>query len=128
MPFDWKDYFTLAERLSKEPDTASKRTAIGRAYYYVYNTAVERAERTVGRPPKGRTGLHMWCWNVYSNTQDIACRRIGILGDRMLGRRIKADYHSLDIPRLDDEVTRTLEEARRFSIQISALDVRYPQP
>src|SRR6202167_488057 len=127
MPFDWNDFFTLAERLSREADVASKRTAIGRAYYYVFNAALERAELTAGKHPKG-TSVHLWCWNAYTNTQDDACRRIGILGDRLHDKRIRMDYKSAVVPQLDTEVARVLAEARSFTQQRAALDPRFPRP
>jgi hypothetical protein len=42
--------------------------------------------------------------------------------------RTKADYGSNDIPRIDDEVQRILQDARQFRADILALDPQYPRP
>lgn len=125
MPFDWIHYLTLAKELANRPDDASKRTAISRAYYFVFNIAYARAEITAG-PIPGEYGYHKWCWDKYRNTPDPACKKLGIDGQRMQGRRRRVDYEKADIHRLDDEVLRTLEDARQFQIDFGNLPARYP--
>ena len=44
MPFDWNEFLTLARELAAKTDDASKRTAISRAYYCVFNLATARAD------------------------------------------------------------------------------------
>lgn len=125
MPFDWNNYLTLAEHLSARPDEASKRTAISRAYYCVFNLAFDRAESTAGPHPSGEP-YHSWCWSKYEETPDGSCRQLGMEGSRMARRRVKADYEPANIPRLDDQVRRMLEEARQFRTDLAALNPRYP--
>lgn len=125
MPFDWNNYLTLAEQLATVPDEAAKRTAISRAYYCVFNLAFARAESNAGRPP-GEYGIHQWCWERYKATPDPSCHQLGIDGERMKARRVRADYNPADIRRLDDEVRRMLEEARDFQTALLALPARYP--
>ncbi len=127
MPFDWNNYLILAEELATRTDEASKRTAISRAYYYVFNLAFARAESTAGSYP-GREGYHSWCWSKYAKASDRLCRQLGNDGSRMGRRRVKADYKAADIPRLDDEVRLMLEEARQFGVDLAALNHRYPPP
>jgi hypothetical protein len=127
MPFDWNEYLVLARQLAAADDDASKRSAISRAYYFAFNIAFARAEDTAGRYPGGE-GYHKWCWDKYRNTPDLNCRKLGIDGDRMKLRRVRVDYKSADIPRLDDEVRRTLLEARQFRANLDALNPRYPLP
>ena len=127
MPFDWNNYLTLAEQLATGPDEASKRTAISRAYYYVFNLAFAKAESTAGRHPPGE-GFHEWCWSKYQNTPDVSCKKLANYGRRMKRRRVKADYNAAEIIRLDDEVRRMLEEARQFGTDLAALNRRYPLP
>lgn len=43
--FDWAGYLSLADYLASRPDEAARRSAISRAYYYVYNIALRRAEQ-----------------------------------------------------------------------------------
>lgn len=127
MPFDWNEYLVLARQLAAAQDDASKRSAISRAYYFVFNVAFARAENTAGRHPGGES-FHKWCWDKYRNTPDVSCQRLGIDGDRMKRRRVKVDYKAADIPRLDDEVRRMLVDAQQFSATLAALNPRYPLP
>lgn len=127
MPFDWNKYLTLAEELATRADEASKRTAISRAYYCVFNLAFARAESTAGPHPQGET-YHNWCWSKYETTPDSSSKQLGIVGRRMRRRRVQADYKAADIPRLDDQVRRILEEARQFRTDLAALNPRYPLP
>jgi uncharacterized protein (UPF0332 family) len=130
MPFDWNNFLLLAEELAARADEASKRTAISRAYYFVFHLAFARAELTAGPFQVGESS-HRWCWdkyaNTYSKTRDKACNQLWLTGERIKRRRVKADYKQ-DLPRLEDEVRWTLEEAREFLINIRALNVNYPLP
>src|SRR5579872_5762887 len=112
MPFDWSEYLRLGQFLATRPDEASKRSAISRAYYFVFNVAFARAEASAG-PYQGGESSHNWCWNKYHNTPDLSCRKLGIDGQRMKRRRVRADYNATQIMRLDDEVQRMLTEARQ---------------
>src|SRR5713226_3190713 len=105
MPFDWNNYLALAEELATRTDEASKRTAISRAYYCVFNLAFAQAESTAGPRPRGEH-YHEWCWSKYENTPDPSCQQLGIDGRRMKSRRVRADYYAGDFRRLDDEVKR----------------------
>ena len=87
-PFDWKNFLTLAEDLAKRKDDASRRTAISRAYYCVFNLAFSRAESAGCRYPQGE-GYHQWCWRKYSETPDASCQKLGFGGKRMLALRVR---------------------------------------
>ena len=127
MPFDWHNYLALAEELATRTDEASKRSAISRAYYCVFNLAFARAESTAGpHPPE--EGYHQWCWRKYQETSDTSCKQLGTDGDRMKRRRVKADYKAAEIRRLDEQVHRMLEEVRQFLRDLAALNPRYPLP
>lgn len=127
MPFDWKNFLSLAEVLAANNDDASKRTAISRAYYCVYNLAFARAETTVRPKPRGER-YHQWCWNQYKRTVDPTCQQLGNTGERMKRLRVKADYLATDNPQLNDEAKRMLEDARQFLADLAALDPIYPRP
>lgn len=127
MPFDWNNYLSLAEDLASKPDEASKRTAISRAYYCVFNLAFARAELTAGPYPK-QQGYHKWCWSKYMATPDLSCRRLGVDGDRMFRLRVRADYDAADIPRLGDKVIRMLQDVHLLVAALAALNPRYPLP
>jgi len=127
MPFDWKEFLSLAERLARNADEASKRAAISRAYYSVFNLAFARAE-LVGCHYPGGEGYHQWCWRKYSETPDFDCKRLGVEGDRMKRLRLKVDYEAVDIPRLDERISRILADAQRFLTALATLNPRYPLP
>ncbi|HEX5484251.1 MAG TPA: hypothetical protein VFZ08_16660 [Terriglobia bacterium] len=127
MAFDWHDFLSLAQQLAGGADEASKRTAISRAYYGVFNLAFARAQSSGCRHP-GREGYHQWCWRKYSETPDPSCRKLGIDGSRMLALRVKADYKAAQIQRLDDTVLRILGDAQKFVADLTSLNPRYPLP
>jgi len=126
MPFDWNNFLVLAEELAQHGDEAAKRTAISRAYYFVFNLAYARAENNGGNFVGG--DRHAQCWRRYISTPDQACQKLGVAGDRLKGRRISADYEATTKVRLDDEVRRALEEARQFRENLAALPARFPLP
>jgi hypothetical protein len=126
MSFDWNNFLVLAEELAQRGDEAAKRTAISRAYYFIFNLAYARAEsnRCVFVPGD----RHAQCWRKYMGTPDAACQRLGNVGERMKGRRISADYEAPTKVRLDDEVRRALDEARQFRTDLTTLPARFPLP
>jgi hypothetical protein len=124
MPFNWNDFFTLAEKLAAEADDAAKRTAVSRAYYSAFHDAMERAERNCG-PKQGATS-HDWCWNRYIYSGDNNCNGIGVAGNRLKAMRVHVDYNSMEIPRFEEYVLRALSDARRLKDRIAVLDVRFP--
>jgi len=125
MSFDWKNFLILAEELAGRSDTASKRTAISRAYYFVFNIAFIRATLTTGDYPRDES-FHNWCWTKYRSSPVIECQRLAVAGERMKAARVKADYSPADISRLDDLVQRMLADARQFEMDIGTLNPRYP--
>lgn len=127
MPFDWNNFLALAGTLATRNDEASQRTAISRAYYCVFNLAFARAERTAGRRPAGARS-HQWCWEQYTKTPDQACARLGVTGHRMKRKRVDADYKATNIPRLNEEAQRIVQDAHRFLADLSTLDPNYPRP
>ena len=124
MPFDWNDFLLLAEELANRNDTASKRTAISRAYYSILNIAIARVKAVGGQPPNENT--HNWCWQKYNAGPDPACIQLGITGQRIKAKRVRADYETADFTNLEQEVQRVLLEAKKFLRDITALNPRYP--
>ncbi len=127
MAFDWLDYLKLAKELAARADKASKRSAISRAYYFVFNTAFERAENTAGRCPVVG-GEQSWCWTIYRQSPDPACKQLGIGGDLMKRRRVDADYKRSTKLNLEAEVRIALLEAHKFQTALAALPARFPRP
>lgn len=113
MGFDWKLYLTLAKALSKAvSDEASLRSAVSRSYYCAFKLALERAELNGYRDNYGKTGSsHKNLWDLYSrNSTNADCKRLAILGPRMKGRRVRADYKP-EYRRLAVEVRFSIEDA-----------------
>lgn len=97
--FDWKDYLILAKELAKNPDEASKRSAISRAYYASQRTAYDFLESYFPNELKfssqGKSS-HASCWKTFSTFQPMKADRnlssIGQSGERVKEWRVYADY------------------------------------
>lgn len=125
-PFDWTGYYTLADELAKRADEASLRSAISRAYYYVYQLALKRAE-TNGFKARPDEGVHKQLWRNFNASPDPGCRKLGEIANRLMDKRLMADYRSI-YPRISDEVPAMLTDARKFATGLGALDARFPDP
>jgi hypothetical protein len=127
MSFDWTGFLGLADELALRAEEAAKRTAISRAYYFAFNLAYARAERTAGPKPRDKS-FHEWCWNKYIQSTDMRCRQIGLSGSRLKSLRVKADYKPNDGPRIADAVARAIADARSISGDLVGLPAHLPQP
>jgi uncharacterized protein (UPF0332 family) len=88
--FDWSSYLVLAQELAKRPDEASRRTAVSRAYYAIFNKAraLLEAEGTV----ISNTGrAHDDIWRTLEGAGR-GRRRLGAEGKRLREMRRKVDY------------------------------------
>jgi uncharacterized protein (UPF0332 family) len=126
MPFDWSEYFRLASELGTRVDEASLRSAISRAYYYVYHLALERAENNSFTPRAGE-GTHTQLWRVYSESPEPACQRLAVIAARLKEKRERADYNSSYV-RVREEVPGLLEDAQNFAAGLNVLPARHPDP
>ena len=126
MDFAWIEYLKLAEMLSRNPDEASLRSAISRAYYFIYHRANDRAlSRNYRRPDEG--GIHNSLWSFYERNTDADCRRVALLGKRLHERRVKADYRRDSYARINEEVVQVLIDAKRCAEMIEALRSDLPK-
>jgi uncharacterized protein (UPF0332 family) len=125
MPFDWNNFLTLAQELVQDDVVESQRTAINRAYYAIFNPAVERAITRCGQPAGTK---HVWCWERYSLTNDRLSRRLGAEGERLKKLRHKVDYEKNDIPKLKELAESTIEDAMQFQVDFAQLNARFPCP
>ena len=128
MPFDWLEFFTLAQELALRGDEASKRTAISRAYYFVFHLAYVRAVRNCGPKPSGPPPTHAWCWEKFINTADAGCAALGVEGDRLKQLRHRVDYKNGTIQRLDEVCQRMIMDVQHFHADFVALNARFPTP
>jgi uncharacterized protein (UPF0332 family) len=125
-PFDWSEYFKLAVELSERPDDASLRSAISRAYYYVYHLGLKRAEHNDFKAVSGE-GTHLQLWRLFSASPEPECQRLAAIASRLKEKREKADYNSF-FARVQEEVPAILSDARDFANRLQRLDVRHPNP
>jgi uncharacterized protein (UPF0332 family) len=125
-PFDWQEYFGLADELGRRADEASLRTAISRAYYYVYHLALARAEANTYRPLPGE-GNHTQLWRVFSKSPEPDCQRLAIIAARLKEKRERADYEN-HYARVAEEVPELLADAQQFAALLGRVPGRHPNP
>jgi uncharacterized protein (UPF0332 family) len=126
-PFDWLGYYTLANELgARENDEASLRSAMSRAYYYVYHLALERAHAN-GFTTTAGEAMHKQLWRNYSDSPEPNCRKLAEIAKRMKDKRERADYNAT-YPRLNDEIAGMLTDAQTFAERLRVLQARFPDP
>ena len=129
MPFDWQEFLGLAERLLETESEAGYRSAISRAYYSIFNVAIQRArENNCRLEPDVEGGFHKKCWLLYRKNAHPVCQELGIEGSRLFELRVRADYKGAEYRRLRDEATKCIEDVRRLRARLTGLDARYPTP
>jgi|SRR5450432_1020290 uncharacterized protein (UPF0332 family) len=119
--FDWAEYLRLATDLSQNPDEASQRTSMSRAYYSIYHAATIRAQQN------GYTGKkHQELWALFQRDSDRACRKLSTLGNSMKVAREEADYKTtvLDVA---DQMVQQLEWANDFIGRLGELPPTSPK-
>ena len=120
--FDWADYLRLATDLAQNPDEASHRTSISRAYYSIFHAATIQAGRN-GYVGRGHTKL----WKTFAVDQDRSCRKLSAIANTMKRAREDADYVTV-VPRVSDEMAQQLAYAKDFLTRLAALPPNVPQP
>jgi len=129
MAFDWRDFLLLAHDLRHATQESRQRTAIGRAYYYVYNVANTEAQRLGYNPnPKVKTaGVHkrLWDWCLSHPNTDI--KALGDSGNTLHARRIDVDYKA-SRPVLPQHVQKQLDEAVECEMLLAKITLTAPPP
>jgi len=126
-PFNWSEYLSLAEELgNRATDEAALRTAISRAYYYVFHLALQRAERNGFTTSRGESS-HIKLWTLFTMSPEPSCLSLGQIAMRLKEKRERADYNS-HFARIEEEIPPTLADARRFEALLSTLADRHPNP
>ena len=126
MPFDWSEYIKLADELGKRTDEGSLRSAISRAYYYVYHLALDRARANNFQALSGE-GVHRQLWRCYSDSPMPACMRLGEIAQRLQRKRQKADYDPI-YTRITEDMPDVMTDAKTFAAGLKQLDPRHPNP
>ncbi len=122
--FDWSGYLNLAEELGQRADEGSLRSAISRAYYYVYHLALHRAEAN-GFKPKPDEGTHAQLWRLFSRSPEPDCHKLAIIANRLREKRNRADYENIFL-RVAEEVPLLLEDAKKFTMLLGTVHARHP--
>ena len=125
-PFDWIGYYTLATELATRADEAAHRSAISRAYYYVYHLAMARAV-TNGFQIYAGEGTHQQLWRNYSGSPDPDCKKLAEIAKRLKGKREQADYEKV-YPRINEEVAAVINYAQDFANRLRVLPLRFSNP
>jgi hypothetical protein len=123
--FDWAQYLRIARELALRTDEAALRTAISRAYYYIYHLALKRVTDNNPQMKFDEGGSHAQLWAVFSENPEPACKSIGNIGNRLRDRRVRADYRDF-YPRIEEDVPSILADAESCENLFLGLDPRHP--
>jgi uncharacterized protein (UPF0332 family) len=123
-PFDWSQLFTLAQELGLRAEESCHRTAMGRAYYYVYHLALARALDN-GLVVRSGEGTHTQMWRNYNSSPDLDTRRLGQIAQRLKEKRERADYNQ-HYARLEEDIPVMLADAQDFVNKLAVLPARFP--
>ena len=124
--FEWGEFLKIAEELGMRPDEAAQRTALSRAYYFVYHLALKRAEQNGFVAQKGEA-THSQLWRTYSQSPVPECNRLAQIAQRLNENRRRADYDQV-FPRVSELIKGSLTDARAFSTKLLQLPPRLPDP
>jgi len=123
-PFEWSQYLELANELATRSEEACLRSALSRAYYYVYNLALIRAERN-GFVARQGESTHSQLWRLFSQSPEPECIYLSRITLRLKEKREKADYKPI-YRRIEEEVPQVLSEAQDFAARLGRLAPRHP--
>jgi uncharacterized protein (UPF0332 family) len=123
-PFSWANYLTLATELSERAEEHCLRTAISRAYYYVFHLARQRVEDNEFYIAKGENS-HRQVWEKFERDPDVRCQKLYIKARQIQDKRKRADY-DLTYPKIEAEFPALIDLAKKFAQDLDALDKRLP--
>jgi hypothetical protein len=126
LPFDWLGYYTLANELAARADEASLRSAMSRAYYYVYQLALARAKANGFAIVAGEAS-HKQLWRNYSESSEPTCKKLAVIAMRLKEKRERADYQDV-YRRISDDIPGMLTDAQSFAGLLQTLHARFPDP
>jgi len=119
--FDWKKYLELARALNTTSVgyEARKRTVVSRAYYGIFNLALQYARAQKWPILKDGNG-HKSLSEEFRKQQDDSCKRVGALLSQMRNNRNKCDYADV-VSGLDKSVSSTIADAEEAEKIIDTL-------
>lgn len=124
--FDWSEYLGLARELANRKEESCLRTSISRAYYFVYNLALNRAKVNGYVPAPGESS-HAQLWRLFGQNPDAECQRLSQTALRLKRNRERADYEPI-YSRISDDVEVVLSDAAAFAGALNRLPSRHPNP
>lgn len=123
-PFDWADFLKLADELAGRQEEYCLRTAIGRAYSFVYHLARRRIlDNNFIIVPGGDS--HKQVWEKYDNSPEPECKKLYSMAKGLKEKRERADYN-LSYARIEDDIPEVLDIARSFAERLHKLNPRLP--
>ena len=125
-PFDWSGFLNLARELGARTEESHLRYSISRAYYYVYNIALIRAEQNGFKAIQGESS-HVQLWRLFNQNPEPECVRLGQLANRLKERRERADYRA-SYPRIQEDAPDVITQAEEFARRLAELPHRHPNP
>ncbi len=123
-PFDWSEYLKLAQELAARKEEACLRSCLSRAYYYVYNLALTRAQQNGFVSVKGES-THVQLWRLFSKSPEPECINLGQIALRLKEKRERADYKPV-YRRIQEDVVPVLADAQDFAARLGRLAARHP--
>ncbi len=124
--FDWAEYFKLAQELGGRKEEACLRSSLSRAYHYVFNIALIRAERN-GFVSVRNESTHNQLWRLFSKSPEPECIWLGQIALRLKEKRERADYKAV-YPRIEEDVPEVLKDVQEFTSRLTKLHYRHPNP
>ncbi len=90
--FDWTNYLLIARQLAEQSaDDAALRSAVSRAYYAAYNSALNYCNGNSILIVKNK-GSHEDLWDAFLSQNSLQLLSVQAKGDRLRKRRTDADY------------------------------------
>jgi len=124
-PFDWSEYHSLAQELVKQSGESYLRTAVSRAYYYVFHLARQRLidNRFIILE---KQDSHKQVWEKFIASPDHRCRKLAETGKRLKEKRETADYEP-HFPKIEKDAQAMVALAAQFASELSHLDANLPR-
>jgi hypothetical protein len=119
MPFAWEDYYSIAQRVATgtRMSEAMQRTAVSRAYLYIFNVAKNHATVTLNREDNDERGSHGSIPAFYRNQfGDVEYQEVSSLLRDIRSRRESCDYciETNNVQQLLDDTIEDCDEICRI--------------
>jgi uncharacterized protein (UPF0332 family) len=123
--FEWEKLIEVAEHLAGHNEESYLRTAINRAYYYIFHLARKRLVDNRFYFSEGGDS-HKQVWEKFTDSPDAHCKRLAATGNLLKDKRVTADYKAY-YPRIEEDTQILIHKAKEFAQQLAGLDPRLPR-